>query len=345
MRTKKVSMIVPCYNASDWLRQCYLSLVNQTIGIENIELIFVDDASTDGGKTWEMLLSFEQEFPESIIVIQSEKNMRQGGARNMAMQYATGEYIGFCDADDWLDESALEKVYSYAKKTDADIVQFSHYYYIDEKDIRPDISQDKITDSFIKIHTVEERKQFLMWQVVTLGCWNKLYKHSLIMQTGVQFAEHVIYEEPLFTYPLLFEVRRVAFIKDYLYYYRYNINGTMLSDMNNMKTLTDHISVQIQLYELMLKKPYYLNYKDEIDLHFIHSYLYETFSFAKKRNFADAYIIFQHLAGTLCQHYPDLLENSYIKTGACSMQRQILQLAMKNAGRTEFEEFYKNCIH
>lgn len=53
--SKKVSVIIPCFNATKWLPKCFLSLVQQTIGIENIELIFVDDASTDNGETWNML--------------------------------------------------------------------------------------------------------------------------------------------------------------------------------------------------------------------------------------------------------------------------------------------------
>lgn len=57
--SKKVSVIIPCFNATKWLPKCFLSLVQQTIGIENIELIFVDDASTDNGETWNMLQEFE----------------------------------------------------------------------------------------------------------------------------------------------------------------------------------------------------------------------------------------------------------------------------------------------
>ena len=92
---KKVSVIIPCFNATKWLPKCFMSLVQQCIGIAQLELIFVDDASTDNGATWQMLQEFERAFPESILILQLEENMRQGGARNIALQYATGEYIAF----------------------------------------------------------------------------------------------------------------------------------------------------------------------------------------------------------------------------------------------------------
>ena len=99
---KKISVIIPCFNATKYLPKCFMSLVQQTIGIDQIELIFVDDASTDEDATWNMLQEFERAYPESIKILKLEENMRQGGARNVALQYATGEYIAFVDADDFV---------------------------------------------------------------------------------------------------------------------------------------------------------------------------------------------------------------------------------------------------
>lgn len=335
---KKISVIIPCYCASEYLIQCYSSLINQTIGISSLELIFVDDASDDNGKTWNCLLAFEQDYPENITIIQSKENLRQGGARNKALSYASGEYIAFCDADDWLDHTALERAYTYAKNTNADIVQFQHFYYIDEQHIQP---QSNTEASFvIEINTIEERKAFLNSEFMGLGCWNKLYRRDMVLQAGVKFAEHVIYEEPLFTYPLLFVINRFAQLNDCLYYYKYNPNGTMMHYMNDMRTLTDHISVQMQVYDFMLNSPYFSNYKDEIDLYFIHTYLYETISFSKLRTFPEVYIIFQHLGGVIRNHFPYLYQNPYLQSDACKKQRHILKLALENASKEEFEEFY-----
>ena len=104
---KKVSVVVPCYNAAVYLDKCMEQLIKQTIGIENIEIILVDDASTDDGATWELIMEYEREFPDTVIAIQLEQNMRQGGARNVGISYAGGEYLMFCDADDRLAFEAM----------------------------------------------------------------------------------------------------------------------------------------------------------------------------------------------------------------------------------------------
>ena len=75
---KKIS-VIPCYNSVKWLPKCFMSLVEQSIGIDNLELIFVNDASTDDGQTWDMLKEMEKAYPESIIIIDLPYNRRQGG--------------------------------------------------------------------------------------------------------------------------------------------------------------------------------------------------------------------------------------------------------------------------
>jgi glycosyltransferase involved in cell wall biosynthesis len=337
---KIISVIIPCHNSSEYLPKCYASLIAQTIGIEQIEMIFVDDASTDEGKTWDLLLEYEKEHPESVMVIHLEENMRQGGARNVAMQYASGEYIIFCDSDDWFDETALEKTYAAAKKMDADVVQFLQYYYVNEKDVRPYISADDNQNRFYEIKTAEERRDFIQKQIMTPGHNNKLYRRDWVLASGARFAEHTTYEEPLFTYPLSYAVERFVFLKDYLYYYRYNTNGTVMHDMNAAATLTDHISVQLQLQNTMENSKYYAEFKNEIDIHFIHSYLYETIYFAKIRNFPDVYTIFKHLAGIIRNHWQQLGKNPYLQNEECRTQRQLLELALHDASREEFEEFF-----
>ncbi len=90
---KKVSVVVPCYNASQYLDKCITQLLRQTIGLDNMEIILVDDASTDDGRTWKLIMNYEQRFPDTIMAISLEQNMRQGGARNAGVSYASGKYL------------------------------------------------------------------------------------------------------------------------------------------------------------------------------------------------------------------------------------------------------------
>ena len=88
-----ISVIICCHNVADFLPDCMTSLANQTIGIEKLQLIFVDDASDDGGETWNCLLEFESHYPEQVTVVHLDENIRQGGARNVGLEYAQADCV------------------------------------------------------------------------------------------------------------------------------------------------------------------------------------------------------------------------------------------------------------
>lgn len=334
---KRVSIIIPCHNAVRWLPQCFLSLVNQTIGIEQIELLFVDDASDDEGATWELLTEFERAFPQSVIVIRLDENRRQGGARNAALAYATGEYVGFCDADDWLETRAVETVYNCAKRNDADIVQFKQLIFIDGRSVKPDEREER--EELIEIYTKEERKEFLIGQKMTCGCTNKLYKRELLINAHVRFAEHVMYEEPLFVYPLFFWGERFVLLPEWLYFYRNNANGTTLKDMNDKGTLKQHPMVQRQLLQFMEQTIFWQDYQEEITLYFLHTYLYETLYFMKLRHFEDAEKIFLELMEHIREYCPECRGNQYLLRPGCELLHELVELCFVDE-REGFAEIY-----
>lgn len=307
--SKKISVIIPCFNATKWLPKCFLSLVQQTIGIHNIELIFIDDASTDDNQTWKMLTEFEKAFPESIIILKLEENMRQGGSRNIALKYASGEYIAFVDSDDFVSDNFLSDVYNIATSKKADIVQFEYDYYTEK--LGHVSSGRNITPEFIEISSTAQRKRFLISEKITYGCWNKLYKHELIQEANVQYAEHTIYEEPLFVYPLLFYVKRVVITDQIYYFYRQNKSGTMRHDMNNETTLKMHSDVQLAVWNFMKNTKFFKEYYEEIKLYFLHTYLYETLYFAKLRNFNIPMAFFKELQNTVISEVDDYKTSAY----------------------------------
>ena len=105
----KVSVILPVYNASDYLHQCMDSIVGQTL--KDIEIICVDDGSTDN--SLDILKEYEQK-DKRVKVIQ-QKNAGAGAARNNGLSIATGEYLSFLDSDDFFEPDMLEKAYEKAK--------------------------------------------------------------------------------------------------------------------------------------------------------------------------------------------------------------------------------------
>ena len=306
---KRVSVIIPCHNAVQWLPKCFLSLVNQSMGMNDIELIFVDDASEDAGRTWEMLQDFERAYPESIMAIQLAENMRQGGARNVALTYATGEYIAFVDADDFVREDFLKKAYEIARSTDADMVQFEYELYTERLGNVP--SGRKIERESICLENIAQRKRFVVEEKITYGCWNKLYRRELIARAGVKYAEHVIYEEPLFVYPLLFFGKRFEIVPDVFYYYRQNLTGTMRSDMKQLETLKMHAQVQLDVWNFMKTTEFWQDYYEEIKLYFLHTYLYETLLFAAQREFSLPESFIRELTDTVKSEVSDYTSSQY----------------------------------
>ena len=111
----KISVIVPIYNAAQYLEQCLDSIVAQTL--KDIEIILIDDGSTDGSS--EICKKY---LSDSRVIYYYKENEGLAAARDDGMLRANGEYIGFVDADDWLKPEMYEKMYNAAKSNDSDIV-------------------------------------------------------------------------------------------------------------------------------------------------------------------------------------------------------------------------------
>ena len=114
----KVSVIIPVYNVEPYLKQCMDSVVGQTL--KEIEIICVDDGSTDG--SLDILREYAAE--DNRIQIIEQKNAGAGAARNNGMRHATGKYLSFLDSDDFFEPRMLEKAYDLAEKDQADFVAY-----------------------------------------------------------------------------------------------------------------------------------------------------------------------------------------------------------------------------
>ena len=114
----KISVVIPVYNIEDYLSECLDSIVNQSL--EDIEIICVNDGSTDGS----LDILKEYESKDSRVKIISQENKGIGNARNTALEYAKGEYVYFIDGDDTLELDALERLYDLNIEKNADFIIF-----------------------------------------------------------------------------------------------------------------------------------------------------------------------------------------------------------------------------
>nr|WP_263324292.1 glycosyltransferase [Neobacillus sp. Marseille-Q6967] len=125
-----VSIIVPLYNAKDYLSDCLDSLINQSLN--EIEIILVNDGSTDNS----LEICYEYKNKDSRIIVISTNNLGPAAARNIGIDNARGEYIGFVDSDDWVDENMYLTLFSKAKKLDLDIVSCNFLRKYNDKTVK-----------------------------------------------------------------------------------------------------------------------------------------------------------------------------------------------------------------
>ncbi len=117
----KISVIVPVYNVEKHVEKCVRSLFGQTLG--DIQYIFIDDASPD--RSIEKIKEVLREYPQrtsQCMFLKHTSNKGVAAARNTGLSASTGEYITYCDSDDWMTSNRLEQMYTAAIKNNADIV-------------------------------------------------------------------------------------------------------------------------------------------------------------------------------------------------------------------------------
>ena len=322
---KLFSVIVPCHNSVSYLEACYQSIVGQTIGMEKLEVIFVDDASDD--ETFEMLCGMEKEYPDSIAVIQLNHNLRQGGARNIALQYAGGEYISFVDSDDRIRPDMYEKLSGIVETYHPDIIKFSHDVVTDFGMVLREERQDG--EGYYTVGDDEERRRLLMSETLDYGCWNKVYRLDMLQNAAVSFAEYLIYEEPKFTYPLYFYIKDFYLMDEVFYHYTFNVKGTMQTEMRKTGKLYDHAEVQMQTFEFVentLPEGIMDRFSQEIEAYFIKSCLCETIIFAGRSGVPLEKSVVEYLKKWIGKKFPKYKDNIYVSDYFSDEHKEALKI-------------------
>ena len=310
---KKVSIITPCYNTADTLRRCWDSIRNQSIGLDALECIFVDDASTDDDATWQMLEEIEREAPESVKIIRLQQNMAQGGARNEALKHVTGRYLQFLDADDELLPDACRMLFEYAEKTQADIIQFNHDV---QSGTERQTERNCRETGVYHPGSAEGRKLFLIPSgEVTFGCWNKFYRMEMVRKAEACFAEHVIYEEPLFVYPQLLSAECICLLEQSLLINHIHAQSTTAKARRmGGSRVGEHRSVQLQLLQFLQNREAWMrDYYDEIEYYFLWTYFFETILFMGREEQVIPPELFEEMKRTCKRYFPEWKDNPYIR--------------------------------
>lgn len=246
----KVSVIVPVYNTSVYLQRCLDALCEQTL--EDMEIILVDDGSTDGSS--EILWKYEKKYPQKIKILWKE-NGGQATARNMGIREAGGKYIGFADSDDYVDRTLFEKMYLMAEKQNADFVECNYHCMYE----MGSMSREIATRGHIRQY--KDQKDMLIDPQVSP--WNKLYTREMLLKEQIFFPENVIYEDTAFYIKTIPYIKNPVYLDEKLVYYCVRPDSTMTRNRNIR--VGDIFIVLQHILDFYQKKGYYAEYRKELE--------------------------------------------------------------------------------
>ena len=197
-----ISIIVPVYNASKYLKKCLDSLVNQTK--KELEFILINDGSTDNSE------SIIKSYNDNRIKYFKRSNHGIGKTRNFGISKSTGKYIMFLDSDDYLEENACEILYKKINKERFDLVVCDFYRVVNDSKIIEKITSFKNT-------SLKDNPNLLL--NVNLAPWNKIYRSDLIKNNNIKFIEDLKYEDAPFVVLSLLKSKKIGKVDKTLVYY------------------------------------------------------------------------------------------------------------------------------
>ena len=209
MAENKVSVIIPIYKVELFIERCVVSLMEQTLN--EVEYIFVDDASPDGSVN--ILREVVERYPsrkDCVKIITHSENKGLPAARNTGLAEATGEYIFHCDSDDFVELDMLESLYNKAKECDVDVVwcDFFLSFETNERYMKQP-SYSTPTDAL----------KAMLSGAMKYNVWNKLVKRSLYVDNNISFPAGYGMGEDMTMMMLFANARKVAYVPRAFYHY------------------------------------------------------------------------------------------------------------------------------
>ncbi len=306
--TKKLSIIIPCYNVEKYIDRCLKSLIYQTIGYKNLEIICIDDASTDG--TRGCLEKWQKRFPDNIINYFCKENGKQGTARNIGMDISTTDYVSFVDADDWVEEKMYEALYTTEEKYDVEIVACGsgrdegNGVFCDIVEYKGKVNEP--------VYIKDEKDRHKFFEVgLGGGVWAKLYKKNIFEKYDIRFPEKLTYEDNYFGPLVGYFVESFYVLPDIYYHYFYNFNSTVARE--NDYGQFDRLKIQDMLYDELEKRNLLEEYKDSIISNYIEVYFANTLHIMFTRFNPIPVHIIRIMERKLKERYPDLINSDYYK--------------------------------
>lgn len=238
-----VSVIVPVYNAGDWLRPCLESILGQTF--KNFELILVEDHSLDNS------FSICQEVAAlpKVRLLRTEKNSGAAVARNVGLQAASGKYVTFIDADDEVELDYLANLYRAAEESGAEVVLMGCKSREENTASEAVWQEYPITNREYLLPTdIHSRVKALFQQILPTVPWGRLIRRDFLITHGIYFRDMKYYEDSLFQIPVLIEADKYLLLPATKYHYR--VHGNSVTHLGTIEErIKNYISSCIKAFQ------------------------------------------------------------------------------------------------
>ena len=223
---KKISVIIPVYNGEEYIKRCVDSVINQTY--DNIQIIVINDGSIDN--TENILKDY------SNIVLVNKENEGVSKARNTGLSLADGDYVYFCDADDFLEKNAFEVLVN--EYGENDLLRFGHYV-VNGDDKKEKTNADDVLAGVNLIFDNKKILEYLISNKTEGHLWNYLFKLNIIKDNKILFDEELFYQEDvMFLLEYCLKIKNVKVISNL--FYNYFVNGNSVT--KNIKSSIRNLS-------------------------------------------------------------------------------------------------------
>lgn len=259
----KISVVIPVFNTEKYLKECLDSILGQTFS--DIEVLCIDDGSDDNS----LEILNEYRIKDKRVQIFKTNHKGSGGARNVGLKEAKGEYIIFLDSDDFFELNMFEEMYNKAEETKSDITICNYDTF--------DINNNKFLKTtyqifpknfFEKEYFNHNQLQEDIFNYFNNAAWNKLYRLSFLKEENIEFQEIKRTNDLYFTKVSLLLAKRLSGVDKDFVHYRIGQNSNL--QRNNHKCPLEFAKALIALKDFLIEKELYNELKDSYEKFAIH---------------------------------------------------------------------------
>lgn len=268
VQSPKISIIIPVYNVAQYISRAFDSILNQTIGFENLEVIFVDDASDDGSD--QVIKEYCESYRNVKGFYLDINSGSAGKPRNVGISNSSAMYVMFLDPDDMLFDDACEILLSEISNENCDIVSGIHtedgvnpfpniwFNTLTDPDFGWQDRQNKVNqmvdENFsLKIRSIDELESV----ITNHGLASKIFKKTFLTDNNITFPEKIVAQDSVFLFNALLNAEGIKFINKFIYRYcndRKESGNLSVSNIHSKNRMLERVSAYFMMYHLSIEK-------------------------------------------------------------------------------------------